>query len=83
MERLGAIEIHTHFGEVLDRVEHGAKVAVIREGRHVATIIPAQAAATNSNEAVRRLVARRETIQSEGRGLSPAEILSDRNEGRR
>ncbi|HOE96212.1 MAG TPA: hypothetical protein PLS90_06360 [Candidatus Sumerlaeota bacterium] len=33
-----------YFGQILDRVERGERVAVLRNGRHVATIIPARPA---------------------------------------
>lgn len=83
MDAIGASEAPTHFSEILERVERGERVAVMREGRHVATIIPAEAEQVSSEKAVERILARRERIRLDGRGLSLKAILETRDEGRK
>lgn len=77
-------EVRTNFAEILDRVEHGEPVAVTRDGRHVATIIPASGASTSDLEQTYdRVRARRTRLRREGHALNLKEILECRDEGRR
>jgi len=107
MQSLRAVEIQTHLGEILDQVEEGERVAIMRDGRHIATIIPAESDASAQTEGSREMLtgqvhsfnpierkiretkafegvlALREQIMREGKGLTLSEILSARDEGRR
>ncbi len=83
MESIGVLEARMHFGKLLDRVERGERVAVTREGRHVATIIPAHMQPGEATLAVERILDRRERIRREGGGLSISSILAARDEGRK
>ncbi|MBX3729120.1 MAG: type II toxin-antitoxin system Phd/YefM family antitoxin [Candidatus Sumerlaeia bacterium] len=76
-------EANSHFAELLDRVERGERVAVLRGDRHVATIVPAACDATKAHAAMDRNRVRREKIRLEGRGLSLSEVIASRDSGRR
>lgn len=77
-------EVHTHFAEILKCVEHGEPVAVTRDGRHVATIVPAtHASASDVDLVYQRVRERRDRLRREGNALSQKQILEGRDEGRR
>jgi prevent-host-death family protein len=38
----GAFEAKAHFSDLLDRVEHGARILITRHGRAVAALVPTQ-----------------------------------------
>ncbi|MCC7390916.1 type II toxin-antitoxin system prevent-host-death family antitoxin [Candidatus Sumerlaeota bacterium] len=78
-----AFDAKTHFSELLDRVARGERIAITRYGVHVATLVPAENRSGKAQEAARRILARRETMQREGRGLSIRQIMEARDEGRK
>lgn len=80
MRQIQASEAKTRLLQLLDDVERGDMLIITRHGRRIARLIP-------EPEGRQAEVARAiEDIRAFGRGnghISPAEILSARNEGRR
>lgn len=76
-------EENNYLEEILDRVERGEQVPLHRNGRLVANVVPAAIDAGRRKQAVASLMAIRERIIREKRGLSVSEILDARNTGRK
>ena len=80
-------EENAQLAEVLDRVERGEQVTVLRHGQKVAMISPAPGRLTaeevaKGTAAMQRILARREVLRSAGNGMSLAEIIEEKNAGR-
>lgn len=80
---ISAFDANTDLSELLDRVARGERVAITRSGVHVATLVPAEQHSEKAREAAQRILARRERMQREGRGLSLRDIMDARDEGRK
>ena len=78
IETVQAYDAKAHFADLLRRVERGERIAITRHGVHIATLVPAAAESSAVDEAVNRLLARREHLSLEG--LSIRELIE---EGRR
>jgi len=83
MDEVTVAEARRTFGTLLDRVEHGEEVTIVRAGRVVARLVPGDAAP--GTEAARAAAAR---IRARARALSgppitAAEWAAFRSEGRR
>jgi len=79
MREVGAFEAKTHLSELLAAVEAGETVTITRRGRAVAHLTPVQGTGVARAAAVARVLALRDGL----RGLTAADILSARDEGRR
>ncbi|MGL5113912.1 MAG: type II toxin-antitoxin system Phd/YefM family antitoxin [Beijerinckiaceae bacterium] len=82
MVTFGAFEAKTRFSELLDRVERGETVVITRHGKPVARLGPAEGE-EDRVFTITRLKAVRAAIRESGRNWSTAEIISDRDSGRR
>lgn len=78
-----AVEARNRLGEILDRVERGERVAITRNGRHIAMIAPPESEADGARETVERIRAHRETMRREGIAFTVRDILDARDEGRK
>lgn len=85
MREVGAFEAKTHLSSLLDAVARGEEVVITKRGRPVARLVPPAAPeAARRQEAVARILALRGRLAAEGSpGLSAADILAARDEGRR
>lgn len=81
MREVGAFEAKTHLSELLGLVEAGETVTITRRGKAVAQLVPMSGAGAERMAAIRHLKRLGETLK--GRGITPAELLSARDEGRR
>lgn len=82
---IGAQDAKTRLGELLDRVERGEEIVITRHGRPVARLSGTGPAhdRTAARAAAAALMKLREEIAAEGGGgLSIAEIIALRDEGR-
>ena len=72
----------THFSQLLDEVERGATVVVLRHGRPIARIVPdpegRRQRTKQAMENIRRIAAQ---IREEGGGATAEEIVSSIHEG--
>jgi prevent-host-death family protein len=78
MREVGAFEAKTHLSELLAAVEAGETVIITRCGKAVARLVPVHGERSGRRAAISRLRA-----LGARAGLTPADILSMRNEGRR
>ena len=82
MEReVGAFEAKTHFSQLLKEVEEGAVIHVTHRGRAVA-VLRSETDARESLPVLARIAARRRRV-SERESLTPEDLVSFRDEGRR
>lgn len=81
MREVGAFEAKTHLSELLAAAEAGETVTITRRGTPVARLVPV-GAPTRAN-ALGRLTQLRSRLAQLGVSLSPDDILSARDEGRR
>lgn len=82
MREVGAFEAKTHLSELLAATEAGESVLITRRGAPVARLIPAGRNGDRA-AAVARIGVLRAKLAARNISLSPAEILSAREEGRR
>lgn len=82
MRRVPSTEAKARFAEVLRTAEGGERIAISRNGRVVAYLVPAEEA---EQQACREGVARFRAAAAGWKpsGMSVREILAARNEGRR
>ncbi len=78
MREVGAFEAKTHLSELLAAVEAGETVTITRRGKPVARLVPVHGESSGRLAALTRLRA-----LGARAGMTSAEILSMRNEGRR
>lgn len=78
MREVGAFEAKTRLSELLASVEAGETVTITRRGKAVARLVPVSAQAADRLAALRRL----QRLGS-GLNLSPDEVVSARDQGRR
>jgi prevent-host-death family protein len=83
MREVGAFEAKTHLSELLAAVEAGEEVLITRRGKPVARLVPAQDPGITRKKAIEGVAALRREIAASGGGLTMADILSARDEGRR
>ena len=82
MRTVQASEAKTKFLQILDDVESGETFQITRHGRRIARIVPEPAEETYAEQARRAF----ETIQDIRKSIKPislAQILADRDEGRK
>ncbi len=79
MRQVGAFEAKTHLSELLAAVEAGEEITITRRGRAVARLVPVAPPAAGRGAALARIAA----LRKRTRGLTVADILSARDEGRR
>lgn len=82
MRQVGAFEAKTHLSALLAAVEAGEEITITRRGRAVARLVPV-APVEGRNAALARIAALRERTRGSAPGLTVADILSARDEGRR
>ena len=80
MREVGAFEAKTHLSELLAAVEAGEEITITRRGRAVARLVPV---APGRDAALARIAALRARLGGLATGLTVADILSARDEGRR
>jgi prevent-host-death family protein len=78
MREVGAFEAKTHLSELLAAVEAGETVTITRRGKAVARLVPVPGERSDRLAALMRL-----RSLGAGVGVTAAEILSMRDEGRR
>lgn len=83
MQLIGAHELRTHLGRLLEGLQRGEQYAVTKNGREVGWLIPSPRGKSRAEEAIARLTARREQYRAEGKLMTTEEILSGRDAGRR
>lgn len=72
----------THFSQLLDDVERGATIVILRHGRPIARVIPdPEARQRRINEAIDNIKALGRKIREETGGATLEEILAWRHEG--
>lgn len=79
MREIGAFEAKTHLSELLAAAEAGESITITRRGTAVARLVPAGQG--DRAPALARVAALRRRLP--GGALTPEEILSARDEGRR
>ena len=79
MREIGAFEAKTHLSELLAAAEAGESITITRRGTAVARLVPAGQG--DRAPALARVAALRRRLT--GGALTPEEILSARDEGRR
>lgn len=83
---IGAHDAKTRLSELLDRVERGEEIVITRDGRPVAKLSrtgPGHDVAAARAAAAALIKLREEIAEEAGAGVSVAEIISMRDEGRR
>lgn len=75
-----AVEVHDQLADVLDRVERGETLTLLRHGREVARLVPSQSSNQRLANALSKLMALGDKIRSEGRGLTAEELRQLRDE---
>lgn len=87
MREVGAFAAKTHLSELLAAAEAGETVLITRRGAPVARLVPAAGdagdRAADRAGAVARIAALRDRLAAQGAGLTAAEILTARDDGRR
>lgn len=78
MKTVGVLEAKTHLSELLAAVEAGETVIIMRRGKAIARLVPIHGEGSDRLAALTRLRA-----LGGGAGVSAAELLSMRNDGRR
>lgn len=78
MREVGAFEAKTHLSELLTAVEAGETVTITRRGKAVARLMPVHGESSGRLAAIARLRA----LGAQA-GLTAADVLSMRDEGRR
>lgn len=65
MRSIGVVEAGNELGHLLDLVERGEEIAITREGREVARLVPARAAVARevAHAAIRRMRERAERLK--------------------
>lgn len=81
MREIGAFEAKTHLSELLAAAEAGESVTITRRGQPVARLVPVEG--DTRAQATRRIAQLRDRLAGQGTALTPDEILSARDEGRR
>ena len=81
MRQVGAFEAKTHLSELLAAVEAGEEITITRRGRAVARLVPV-APVEGRSAALAQIAALRERTRGMAPGLTVADILSARDEGR-
>jgi prevent-host-death family protein len=79
MREIPASEAKTHLPQILDEIERGETVAITRHGKPVAHLTPVTPDRTRSAKAVEAIRA----LGKRTKGMTAAEIISARDEGRR
>lgn len=77
------VESETKLDDLLDRVERGEEIDLVRGGVHIGTIRPAVTMAPEKRELIERVKLRREKIIQSGGGMSLNEIIEARDENRK
>lgn len=79
MNAINAVEAETQFASLLDRVEHGERITIARNGKPIAELVPVPPASQQDlNEVIRRI---RELRR--GQTLGGIDWRELRDEGRR
>ena len=81
------VEVHDQLADVLDRVERGETVTLLRNGRQVGKVVPMPAPPSEESrrkmaEALQELIALGDEIRRQGRGFTAEELRQFRDEGR-
>ena len=79
MRQVPASEAKTHLPQLLDEIERGESIAITRHGRAVAHLTPVTLDHSRSAKAVEAILA----LAKKTRGMTVAEIIEARDEGRR
>jgi prevent-host-death family protein len=82
MREVGAFEAKNKLSELLDLAEGGEEVIITRHGREVARLVPPKGR-PNSDEARAAIRRIRERAEKAKLGITLAEALAWRDEGRR
>lgn len=80
MRKIGTYEAKTHLPELLKAVETGETIVITRRGIPIARLVPA---ADRGGVDTQAAIARIERARALRQRVSPAEILSARDEGRK
>jgi prevent-host-death family protein len=80
METIGAFEAKTRLSELLDRASRGESFVITKHGRPVAKLVPD---GQRDSARVAAAVGRLRSFRGALRGLTVAQLLEDRDEGRR
>jgi prevent-host-death family protein len=79
MREVPASEAKTHLPQLLDEIERGESIAITRHGRPVAHLTPVALDRSRSARAVEAIRA----LGKKTKGMTAAEIIEARDEGRR
>jgi len=77
------IEANDRLCDLLDRVERGERLTIVRAGRHVAMLVPTERTREEVDSAFADLHAVRDRLRQRGVSTTREEILAARDEGRR
>jgi len=80
MTEVGSYDAKTRLPELLRRVEGGETVTIMRRGKAIARLVPAEA---DRQAEIRRAIEEIRTLRSRTENVAVAELLSARDEGRR
>jgi antitoxin (DNA-binding transcriptional repressor) of toxin-antitoxin stability system len=80
MRKVEASEAQTHLPELLDEVERGETLVILRDGRAMARLVPEPA---GKREDIRRAIAEMKAAGKAAGKITAEELISARDEGRR
>jgi antitoxin (DNA-binding transcriptional repressor) of toxin-antitoxin stability system len=80
MREVEASEAQTHLPELLDEVERGETLVILRDGRAMARLVPE---AAGKREDIRRVIAEMKAARKGAGKITAEELISARDEGRR
>jgi prevent-host-death family protein len=80
MREIQASEAKVHLPELLDHVERGETLIITRHGRRIARIVPEP---DRRQEEIDRALAGIQQLREHTGRITPQELLSARNEGRK
>ena len=84
MHKVGAIEAKVHLSEILDSVQLGEHITIIKRGKPVAQLIPVnQVSSSDRANLVLRVEKLRARIAAESGLFTTRDVLSARDEGRK
>ena len=85
MATMAAFQARIHFGHLLDRASRGESIEITRNGKHMATLVPATEVELDARHAraVDQLIAIGRQRRKQGKRITVRELLEWRDEGRK
>lgn len=80
MKHVQASSAKAHFAELLDQVERGETIVITRHGKEIATLSPRS---EHRQREIEQAIQGMDSVRSQNKPVTVAEILSWRDEGRK